>query len=275
MGNNPPVAADDTATVDENSGSSAIDVLANDTDPDPDTLTVTSVGNPPHGTATVDPLGVGVHYTPDANYSGSDSFAYSISDGHGGTDSATVNVTVDFVNLAPSFTKGANQSVNENAAAQTVSSWATAISPGPGNGDVGQTLNFIVTNDNNALFSVQPAVSPTGTLTYTPATNANGSATVSVKLHDNGGTANGGVDTSATADLHDHRQRRERGPELHRRRRRHDPRGRRRADRPGVGDGDEPRAGERVRPGAQLHRHERQQRRSSASSRLSTPRPAT
>ena len=42
-----------------------------------------------------------------------------------------------------------------------------------------------------------PAVSPTGTLTYTTAPNANGSATVSVVLKDNGGTANGGVDTSA------------------------------------------------------------------------------
>ena len=50
---------------------------------------------------------------------------------------------------------------------------------------------------NNGLFSAQPAVSSTGTLTYTPAANANGSATVSVQIHDNGGTANGGVDTSA------------------------------------------------------------------------------
>src|SRR4029078_2967587 len=45
-------------------------------------------------------------------------------------------------------------------------------------------------------FSVQPAVAANGTLTYTPAPNGNGSATVSVQVHDNGGTANGGVDTS-------------------------------------------------------------------------------
>src|SRR5207247_1239176 len=61
----------------------------------------------------------------------------------------------------------------------------------------GQTLNFIVTTSNNALFAVQPAISPAGVLTYTPAANANGQATVTVQLHDNGGTANGGVDTSA------------------------------------------------------------------------------
>ena len=40
-------------------------------------------------------------------------------------------------------------------------------------------------------------MSPTGTLTYTPAANANGSATVTLHIHDDGGTANGGVDTSA------------------------------------------------------------------------------
>ena len=47
-------------------------------------------------------------------------------------------------------------------------------------------------------FSSQPAISSAGTLSYTPAANANGSATVSVQLHDNGGIANGGVDTSGT-----------------------------------------------------------------------------
>jgi len=107
--------------------------------------------------------------------------------------SGPTNVTP--VNVAPSFTKGLDQSVNENAGAQSVSGWATALNEGAG--DSGQTLNFIVSNDNNALFSAQPLVSPTGTLTYTPAPNANGTTIVSVQIHDNGGTAGGGVDTSA------------------------------------------------------------------------------
>jgi hypothetical protein len=47
------------------------------------------------------------------------------------------------------------------------------------------------------LFATQPAVAGDGTLTYTPATHAFGSATVSVKIKDNGGTANGGKDESA------------------------------------------------------------------------------
>ena len=82
--------------------------------------------------------------------------------------------------------------------AQTVTGWATGISPGGGSDESSQVLNFIVTNNNNSLFSVQPAIdATTGTLTYTPASNGNGSATVTVMLQDNGGTANGGVDTSA------------------------------------------------------------------------------
>jgi len=61
-----------------------------------------------------------------------------------------------------------------------------------------QTLTFQVSNSNPALFAVQPAISANGTLTYTPAPDACGSAVVTVVLKDNGGTANGGSDTSAT-----------------------------------------------------------------------------
>src|SRR5207253_7151336 len=63
----------------------------------------------------------------------------------------------------------------------------------------GQTLTFQVTgNTNTALFSTGPAIAANGTLTYTPAANANGSATITISLKDNGGTANGGVDTSTS-----------------------------------------------------------------------------
>ncbi len=65
--------------------------------------------------------------------------------------------------------------------------------------EAGQTVHFLVENDNPSLFSVQPAVSPIGTLTYTPAANANGVAHVTVRAQDDGGTAYGGNDTSAAA----------------------------------------------------------------------------
>src|SRR5438477_11193947 len=62
--------------------------------------------------------------------------------------------------------------------------------------------NFVLTNDHPELFTSQPSVAVDGTLSYTPAPNANGSATVTVSLHDDGGTANGGSDTSVAQTFH-------------------------------------------------------------------------
>ena len=98
------------------------------------------------------------------------------------------------MNDAPSFTKGPDQTVTNNAGLQTVNNWATNISPGPSD-ESGQTTTFLVTS-NSGLFAVAPAISPTGTLTYQPAANAVGSATIRIVLQDNGGTANGGQNTS-------------------------------------------------------------------------------
>ena len=139
-------------------------------------------------------------YSPAANYNGPDSFKFTVTDtGEGAspplTVEATVSITVNPVNDVPSFTKGPDQTVN-GAVAQTVTGWATSISAGPPD-EVAQTLTFLVSNNNNAIFSVQPSISPSGTLTYTPAYGLDGVATVTVRLQDNGGTALGGVDTSA------------------------------------------------------------------------------
>jgi hypothetical protein len=142
-------------------------------------------------------------YTPATNAYGTATITLHAHD-TGGTanggnpDSApqTFTITVTPVNDVPSFTKGADQTVAEDPGAKTVPGWATAISAGPTN-ESGQTVDFLVSNDSNTLFSAQPAVAPNGTLTFTPASNANGTATVTVRIHDDGGTANGGVDTSA------------------------------------------------------------------------------
>ena len=91
--NNGPSAADDVATVDYESAPTLIDVLANDSDPDNDPLTITAVSTPAHGTAQI--ASGGISYTPAAGYSGNDSFTYTISDGRGGTASASVTVTVN------------------------------------------------------------------------------------------------------------------------------------------------------------------------------------
>lgn len=91
QGNTAPVATDDSATVTENS-SVNIAVLANDTDADSDPLSLSAVTQGAHGAVAIN--GSQVTYTPATNWFGTDSFTYTISDGQGGSDTATVAVTV-------------------------------------------------------------------------------------------------------------------------------------------------------------------------------------
>ncbi|MBI4661147.1 MAG: Ig-like domain-containing protein, partial [Verrucomicrobia bacterium] len=119
---------------------------------------------------------------------------------NGGKDTSaeqTFIITVTPVNDVPSFTKGPDQTVLEDAGKQTIAGWAKNLSAGPADEQATQKLSFVVSNDNNALFSAQPAVSPDGTLTFTPASNGIGAAKVTVIVKDNGGTSTGGVNSSA------------------------------------------------------------------------------
>ena len=95
-----PDAVDDTATVDEDSGPVTIDVLDNDSDPEGGSLTVTSAGPPSNGSVTINPDG-SIDYTPDPDFSGIDTFTYTVCDDAGNCSIATVTVTVNEVNDAP------------------------------------------------------------------------------------------------------------------------------------------------------------------------------
>ena len=90
--NTAPIATDDDATTTKRTPVT-IDVLANDRDPDGGALTVTGTSTPAHGTATVEADG-SVTYQPERSFRGSDTFTYTIADAAGGTDTATVSVTV-------------------------------------------------------------------------------------------------------------------------------------------------------------------------------------
>ncbi len=191
----PPVAAadsyfvneDTTLTVDAFTG-----VLANDSDPEGAVLTAVGVSSTPG--LVFNPNG-SFTYVPASNLTGPVSFTYMASDGILTTTPVTVTIMVNPANETPSFIKGADQRFVSNLGAQTIAGWATAISQG--SGETGQLVDFIVTNSNNVLFAVQPIISADGTLTFASAADATGIATVSVSIHDNGGTANGASDTSA------------------------------------------------------------------------------
>ena len=101
-----------TRTSLEDSGANVVNVLANDTDANGDTLTVIC------GHAGRERLGrhqrrLGVSYTPNPNYFGPDSFTYTVSDGNGGQDTATVTVNVANVNDAP-VANNDNYSMNQD-----------------------------------------------------------------------------------------------------------------------------------------------------------------
>jgi large repetitive protein len=98
--NDNPDAVNDSLTTTAGTAKD-VNVLANDTDVDGDPRTVTTAApTAAHGSVFCTAAGV-CTYTPNPGYLGSDSFTYSISDGHGGTDTATVNVTVSPANLPP------------------------------------------------------------------------------------------------------------------------------------------------------------------------------
>lgn len=199
VGGVPDTVADSDTTLEDTPV--AIDVLANDGGPgdvlDPATVTVASA--PANGGTAVNPANGVITYTPDPDFFGSDSFTYTVEDVNGtGSMATAVDVTVTGVNDAPSFTAGADEIVLEDAGAQTVAGWATSVDAGTNEG--AQVVTFsVVSNTNAALFSAGPAIDATGTLTYTPADDVNGSADITIELSDDGGTANGGTDTSAQA----------------------------------------------------------------------------
>jgi hypothetical protein len=196
--NRQPTADDQTATTKEDT---AVNLTLTGSDPDSSPLTFSIVTPPAHGSlgALTSPTATSVQvaYTPNADFNGGDSFTFQVDDGQGGHDTGTVSLTVTAVNDVPSFTAGPDQTVGEDAGPQTVSPWATAISAGAAN-ESGQVLDFQVTgNSNPGLFAAGPAISASGVLTYTPVAGATGTAAITLVLHDNGGTADGGVDTSA------------------------------------------------------------------------------
>lgn len=199
-------AGDVSVTVDEDAVGATI-TLTGTTDSGASTVTfdITN-GGPTQGTLDVatgtldcvagDCTG-DVHYSPAADDNGSDSFTYSVTDIDGPSGDGTVTITVTAVNDVPSFAAGLDQLVLEDAGLTSAAGWATGISAGPSD-ESGQALDFQLSSDSNpGLFSVAPAVNAaTGSLTFTPAPNASGSATVGFRLHDDGGTANNGVDLS-------------------------------------------------------------------------------
>lgn len=182
--NGPPVANPDTIIAPINTAR-VLDPRVNDTDPDGNSLTVTAKTNGAHGTVTF--TSTSVTYTPTTSYAGPDAFTYTISDGAGGTDTATVNVTVaantapDAVNDSKTVTMNTPSTfdprVNDtDADGQTFSTTAVST-PSHGTASIG-TYGLSVT--------YTPTTSYTGadsfTYTITDPAGATDTATISITV---------------------------------------------------------------------------------------------
>jgi hypothetical protein len=151
--------------------------------------------SPSHGQLDLHPDG-SLSYTPDQDWLGSDRFTYRAQLGAEASPEAEVVIEVPgVVNVAPSFSAGPDQTLRRKQKERSVEHWATDISAGPAT-EAGQSVDFLVTvrSGGDALAGT-PTISRDGTLRYRPS-DRSGSATVEVRLRDDGGTANGGEDTS-------------------------------------------------------------------------------
>ncbi|MEJ5992769.1 Ig-like domain-containing protein, partial [Ramlibacter sp. PS3R-8] len=187
--NDAPTANNDTAsTAEDTPVSIPLATLAgNDTDQDGDTLTVTAVGNAVGGTVTI--VGGNAVFTPDPNFTGAATFEYTISDGNGGTDTATVTVNVTPANDAP-LAQG--DSVSTAKDAPLVIAMATLLA---NDSDVdGDTLsisaftqpaNGSIVDNGDGTFTYQPAAGFIGpdSFTYTVSDGNGGTSTATVALN--------------------------------------------------------------------------------------------
>ena len=169
------------AVVVDEDGSTVINIISNVFDPDGDTVTITNVTQPEHGTVTVNPDGT-VTYTPDPDYNGQDSFDFTVDDGNGGTATGTVIVTVNPVN---------DVSVSNDLPASAEEDSTTNIQLNATDAD-GDLLTFTVVSQP-AHGSVVMSDSNLGIAEYTPDLNYNGPDSFSFQASD--GTADSGIAT--------------------------------------------------------------------------------
>jgi hypothetical protein len=180
--NRSPVAQGDVMTL-RSGVATPIPVLANDSDPDGNSLRIVSVGRPAHGTAVVS--GDTIVYTSAAGFFGADTFSYTVDDGAGGQATAQVAVTVQIPNEPPLAqddlyfvssvgTKALNVLENDTDPDGDALSIVSFTQPSTG----------IVTRVGNGLLFESTGPFPRTTFTYTVSDGRGGTSTATVTLID-------------------------------------------------------------------------------------------
>jgi hypothetical protein len=183
--NDAPTAVDDSATTNEDTPVN-IDVLANDTDVEMDTLSVIAVTQGAHG-SVVNNSGT-LTYSPAADYHGTDTFTYTVSDGNGGEATANVSITIDSVNDNP---------VAVNDSAITNEDTSTTIDVVANDTDVDGDARTLASVGGAAHGSVTIV---SGQALYSPVANYNGGDSFTYVVSDgHGGQATGNVSITVNA----------------------------------------------------------------------------
>ncbi|MCB0122160.1 MAG: tandem-95 repeat protein, partial [Caldilineaceae bacterium] len=179
-----PIVVADTATTTQGKAVT-INVLGNDSAANGGTLTITAVGKPQFGTTTTD--GKSVTYTPNANFTGTDTFSYMVSDGTGGTSTSSVTVTVNgqsgpnqpptTVNDSVTITPGTAILIDvlENDSDPNGDTLSISIDGPPQHGTA-------VVQDGKVLYTPTAGFSGTDSFTYIVSDGRGGTATGSVTV---------------------------------------------------------------------------------------------
>jgi lysophospholipase L1-like esterase len=198
--NDPPVAANDDITVAEDSTTTMAVQADNghglDSDVDGGTLTIIGVSlTSQGGSLSLNGSHTGLIYTPVANFSGTETFNYTLGDGQGGTDIAAVTVTVTPVNDAP-VTQDDDFAVAEDST--TTLAVLADNGHGPDSDIEGDTLAITVVGSTSQGGSVAIDGTQTG-IVYSPSPNFSGMETFSYTISDgNGGATDGSVTVTVT-----------------------------------------------------------------------------
>ena len=179
--NDGPVAVDDVITTDEDEAV-VIDLVGNDTDVDGDPLTIGTVTVPADQGTVVDNGDGTVTFTPAANFNGPATITYTVVDGAGGTDTGEAVVSVGAVNDGPVAEDDSSTTDEDTAVTVDLLANDTDL-----DGDDLTVISATVPADQGTLVD-----NGDGTVTFTPAENFNGEATISYQISD----SNGGTDTA-------------------------------------------------------------------------------
>jgi len=217
--NDNPVVGNDTYSLTEDTNLVVVGpgILGNDSDADAGSVLsvvdfntgvsgVQPSQQPKFGTLVLNANG-SFSYTPFADFSGTDSFEYYVSDSVlMSLIPATVTITVLPINDEPVFTAGGNITVNEDSGAY-LQNWATGVQPAFGlnaspqtaSDEASQTLTFVVlTNSDPTLFQSGPVIGSDGKVSFTSALNKSGSAILTVLARDNGSSISPNDNESST-----------------------------------------------------------------------------